>query len=198
MALFSFTWLLLPFESTTFPQLYILAPSLCIGITSIEAEVAPDFIFPGKESSEVIRSKMNPLVKVKAQDDQFSPRNDTGLLLFLRTINTLSMQAEDYQSHSPSPVDRITKIHVPNIQTQSSPMSQGTMKNNVRHISNSKSNVRANSVLRPRAVLSSPGNLIYIVVWMCVCMYSNYTDQKHRLGFSNLRAEFRRSKEHLI
>ncbi|XP_018827145.1 uncharacterized protein LOC108995926 isoform X1 [Juglans regia] len=102
---------------------------------------------------------MNPIVKVKAQDDQFSPRNDTGLLLFLRTIDTLSMQAEDYQSHSPSPVDRITKVHVPNIQTQSSPMSEGTMKNNVKHIStNSKSNVSANSVLRPRAVLSSPDN----------------------------------------
>ncbi|XP_042974271.1 uncharacterized protein LOC122305793 isoform X3 [Carya illinoinensis] len=154
MALFSFTWLLLPFESITSPQLYILPPSLFIGITFIDTEGGSIFHFPRK-----IELKMNPIVKVRAQDDQFSPRNDTGLLLFLRTIDTLSMQAEDHQSHSPSPVDRITKVHVPNIRTQSSPMSQGTMKNNFKHVStNSKSNVRANSVLRPRAVLSSPDN----------------------------------------
>ncbi|XP_042974270.1 uncharacterized protein LOC122305793 isoform X2 [Carya illinoinensis] len=171
MALFSFTWLLLPFESITSPQLYILPPSLFIGITFIDTEGGSIFHFPRKielksefpliaiYAYSVIRSKMNPIVKVRAQDDQFSPRNDTGLLLFLRTIDTLSMQAEDHQSHSPSPVDRITKVHVPNIRTQSSPMSQGTMKNNFKHVStNSKSNVRANSVLRPRAVLSSPDN----------------------------------------
>ncbi|XP_042974274.1 uncharacterized protein LOC122305793 isoform X6 [Carya illinoinensis] len=122
MALFSFTWLLLPFESITSPQLYILPPSLFIGITFIDTEGGSIFHFPRK-----IELKMNPIVKVRAQDDQFSPRNDTGLLLFLRTIDTLSMQ--------------------------------GTMKNNFKHVStNSKSNVRANSVLRPRAVLSSPDN----------------------------------------
>ncbi|XP_042974273.1 uncharacterized protein LOC122305793 isoform X5 [Carya illinoinensis] len=139
MALFSFTWLLLPFESITSPQLYILPPSLFIGITFIDTEGGSIFHFPRKielksefpliaiYAYSVIRSKMNPIVKVRAQDDQFSPRNDTGLLLFLRTIDTLSMQ--------------------------------GTMKNNFKHVStNSKSNVRANSVLRPRAVLSSPDN----------------------------------------
>ncbi|KAG6724463.1 hypothetical protein I3842_03G260000 [Carya illinoinensis] len=126
MALFSFTWLLLPFESITSPQLYILPPSLFIGITFIDTEGGSIFHFPRK-----IKLKMNPIVKVRAQDDQFSPRNDTGLLLFLRTIDTLSMQ--------------------------------GTMKNNFKHVStNSKSNVRANSVLRPRAVLSSPANILLL------------------------------------
>ncbi|CAK7333907.1 unnamed protein product [Dovyalis caffra] len=109
-------------------------------------------------------------VKVRKQeeDDEFSPPNDHESMLSSKVI-TESLSVEGCFSHasekgnrsdsSPS-VARIAKPYfVSNLKTQPVPAIKGKLKDNKRTgESNKLRNLRAQSALRPRAVLSSPDN----------------------------------------
>ncbi|XP_059433667.1 uncharacterized protein LOC132166798 [Corylus avellana] len=95
-------------------------------------------------------------VRANKQDDQFSLPNDGESLLILRIKDSLSIR--DNQSHSPPSLAKITKAHIPKLGAQSIYTSRETVKNNGQSHTNTKSNITANSVPPPRAVLSSPDN----------------------------------------
>ncbi|KAK1559869.1 hypothetical protein Q3G72_019313 [Acer saccharum] len=101
-----------------------------------------------------------PRVRVKEQDQEdgqvVSPPNDTGSFLFLRLLESLSLQdcslpKENHCNSSPANA-KVTKTCVPSVKSEL--VSASKEKNN----KDSKQSGRAISILRPRAVLSSPEN----------------------------------------
>ncbi|XVF81055.1 hypothetical protein PTKIN_Ptkin15bG0125800 [Pterospermum kingtungense] len=103
---------------------------------------------------------MYPRVKVRVQedDDHFPPPNDSDSSLFLRLIESLSKQEKENQINSPPSNARITKAYVRSPETKLLSASKGTVKDKEQINKDAKSNVKANSVPPPRAVLSSPDN----------------------------------------
>ncbi|TXG63893.1 hypothetical protein EZV62_010887 [Acer yangbiense] len=104
-----------------------------------------------------------PRVRVKEQDQEdgqvISPPNDTGSFLFLRLLESLSLQdcslpKENHCNSSPANA-KVTKTCVPSVKSEL--VSASKEKKN----KDSKQSGRAISILRPRAVLSSPGKISY-------------------------------------
>ncbi|KAM3683378.1 hypothetical protein ACJW31_12G142700 [Castanea mollissima] len=96
-------------------------------------------------------------VRINEQDDQFPPRNhDSGSMLFLSLMDSLSIQAKENRIDSPSSIAGVTKARVPNFPAQLISMSK--VKKNDKQIEKSGEQIRANSAPRPRAILSSPDN----------------------------------------
>ncbi|XP_058101452.1 uncharacterized protein LOC131245780 isoform X2 [Magnolia sinica] len=112
---------------------------------------------------------MYPRVKVKGEEVKEGPvatQEDRSSLL-LRVFESLSLHdrhspGNEYRDNSP-PHARIPKSYVPITPMPSVAASKGTArplkgKNNKEIDADSKTNIRASSVPRPRAVLSSPDN----------------------------------------
>ncbi|KAK8289163.1 hypothetical protein V6Z12_D07G173600 [Gossypium hirsutum] len=108
------------------------------------------------------RHKMYPRVKVRVQEeeeDHFPPHNNNHHepSLFLSFLESLSKQEKENKINSPpsNSISSITKAYI----TSPTPKDGGTVKKNKKQIGKDmKSNVKASSVLPPRAVLSSPDN----------------------------------------
>ncbi|KAH1129828.1 hypothetical protein J1N35_001206 [Gossypium stocksii] len=105
---------------------------------------------------------MYPTVKVRVQEeeeDHFPPHNNNHHepSLFLRLLESLSKQEKENKINSPpsNSISSITNAYI----TSPTPKDGGTVKKNKKQIGKDmKSNVKASSVLPPRAVLSSPDN----------------------------------------
>ncbi|KAG4192358.1 hypothetical protein ERO13_A07G152000v2 [Gossypium hirsutum] len=112
------------------------------------------------------RHKMYPRVKVRVkvrvqeeEEDHFPPHNNNHHepCLFLRLLESVSKQEKENKINSPpsNSISSITKAYI----TSRTPKDGGTIKKNKKQIGKDmKSNVKASSVLPPRAVLSSPDN----------------------------------------
>ncbi|XP_024018433.1 uncharacterized protein LOC21398946 [Morus notabilis] len=104
---------------------------------------------------------MYPKVKVRAseQEDRLSPQNDRKAELFFTSPEFISMEAKENRSSSPLPIVRILKAHALEEHSTKQLSSASKVENNRRPlVKDAKPNVRACSVPRPRAVLSSPDN----------------------------------------
>ncbi|XP_062079687.1 uncharacterized protein LOC133784283 [Humulus lupulus] len=94
---------------------------------------------------------MYPRVKVRAQEDCFSPQIDS------KPTTTAQQEKENQNSDSPLlPIARILKAYVLNSTMELNSASKVEKKRPV--VKDSKPNLGASSVPRPRAVLSSPDN----------------------------------------
>ncbi|KAL5792681.1 hypothetical protein ACOSP7_001275 [Xanthoceras sorbifolium] len=108
-------------------------------------------------------TEMYPRVRVRVQeqqDGQVSPPNDRGPFLFLRLLESLSLQdcslpKENHCNSSPANA-KVTMTCVPDVKLESD--SASTEKNNTDIHKDTKLNARVSSIPRPRAVLSSPEN----------------------------------------
>ncbi|XP_059632302.1 uncharacterized protein LOC132274946 [Cornus florida] len=106
---------------------------------------------------------MYPKVKVREQeqDDQ-----DRSFLPSLEAFESLSIHdfdspANESKYGSPASIVRIPTHHISNSATPAVPVVKEAGKNNSsnrKDVEDSKPNIRAGSILRPRAVLSSPDN----------------------------------------
>ncbi|WJX18369.1 hypothetical protein P8452_08171 [Trifolium repens] len=102
-----------------------------------------------------------PRVKVRVtdQEDYVYPENDSGILTFLKLIESLNFEEEENQSKSQPSVSTNTKACPKHIITRRfTPSTKGILKNSKRVGEVPKENTRASSIIRPRAVLSSPDN----------------------------------------
>ncbi|KAJ6911316.1 hypothetical protein NC652_021826 [Populus alba x Populus x berolinensis] len=106
------------------------------------------------------KRKLYPKVKVRTdgQDDQ--PAHSWSSLLSLKDIQFLCLQdpcfpVKGHQDDSPPPIARIPKSYVPSVIMPKVSVSEGTEKKNIFN-EEDKPNIRASSIPRPRAVLSSP------------------------------------------
>ncbi|XP_024631320.1 uncharacterized protein [Medicago truncatula] len=104
---------------------------------------------------------MYPRVKVRIteQEDYLYPENDSGILAFLKLIESLHFEEEN-ESKSQQSNSKNTKVCPQHIITRRfTPSTKGILKNSNRAGEIvPKENARASSVIRPRAVLSSPDN----------------------------------------
>ncbi|XP_039683920.1 uncharacterized protein [Medicago truncatula] len=104
---------------------------------------------------------MYPRVKVRVteQEDYVYPENDSGILAFLKLIESLHFEEEN-QSKSQQSNSKNTKVCPQHIITRRfTPSTKGILKNSKQAGEIvPKENARASSVIRPRAVLSSPDN----------------------------------------
>ncbi|KAL5863775.1 hypothetical protein ACOSQ3_001289 [Xanthoceras sorbifolium] len=108
-------------------------------------------------------TEMYPRVRVRVQeqqDGQVSPPNDRGSFLFLRLLESLSLQdcslpKENHCNSSPANA-KVTMTCVPDVKLES--VSASTEKNNTDIHKDTKLNARVSSIPRPRAVLSSSEN----------------------------------------
>ncbi|KAJ6430267.1 hypothetical protein OIU84_021634 [Salix udensis] len=103
-----------------------------------------------------------PKVKVRTdgQDDQ--PPRSWSSLLSLKDVQFLCLQdscspARGHQDESPPPIARIPKSYSPTVIMPRVSVSEGTDKKN-NFTEEDRPNIRASSIPRPRAVLSSPDN----------------------------------------
>ncbi|KAK2455222.1 hypothetical protein QL285_002697 [Trifolium repens] len=104
---------------------------------------------------------MYPRVKVRVteQEDYLYPENDSGILAFLKLIESLHFEEEENQSKSQPSISTNTKACPKHIITRRfTPSTKGILKNSKRVSEVPKENTRASSIIRPRAVLSSPDN----------------------------------------
>ncbi|OVA02319.1 hypothetical protein BVC80_9099g119 [Macleaya cordata] len=108
-----------------------------------------------------------PKVKVREQeeedDDDFRLQEEKNSLMLLKVFESLALKVQnspgkEYQSDSPPSVARIPKFYSPILAAPSISSSKGEQKNEKQIEEDTKSNIRASSVPRPRAVLSSPDN----------------------------------------
>ncbi|XP_012077601.1 uncharacterized protein LOC105638418 [Jatropha curcas] len=104
---------------------------------------------------------MYPKVKVRRDEDQKDQRNWSSLLS-LKDIQFLLLQdscfpVKEFQDVSPTPTARIPKSYVPNIVLPAESASEGADKKGDVDEEN-RPKIRASSVPRPRAVISSPDN----------------------------------------
>ncbi|KAI4301037.1 hypothetical protein L6164_034356 [Bauhinia variegata] len=100
-------------------------------------------------------------VRVPEQEDNKSQENDSGTWLFLKFIESLYFEEEENTStKSPLSIVRgtVTEAYPQHLITRSTPASKGMVKGIRQNGEGAKGNVRASSVPRPRAVLSSPEN----------------------------------------
>ncbi|KAL2323394.1 hypothetical protein Fmac_027773 [Flemingia macrophylla] len=104
---------------------------------------------------------MNPKMKVRVpeQDEEFVyPENNSGTWMFSKLIELLSFEEEKNQSESPPSVSKSTKACPHHVTRRSTPSTKGVLKSIKRFGESPKVNARSCSVIRPRAVLSSPEN----------------------------------------
>ncbi|KAJ6689207.1 hypothetical protein OIU85_005592 [Salix viminalis] len=108
------------------------------------------------------QKRMYPKVKVRTdgQDDQ--PPHSWSSLLSLKDVQFLCLQdscspAKGHQDESPPPIARIPKSYSPTVIMPRVSVSEGTDKKN-NFTEEDRPNIRASSIPRPRAVLSSPDN----------------------------------------
>ncbi|KAF8388286.1 hypothetical protein HHK36_026952 [Tetracentron sinense] len=120
------------------------------------------------------KREVYPKVKVReqAQDDQIVAREkEESSSLLLEILESLSLQdrcspgfssvtdsAKEYQNDSPPSVARIPESYIPNLAMPLISGSKGAGKNNKESKDDTRPNIGSSSVLRPRAVLSSPDN----------------------------------------
>ncbi|MCH93590.1 hypothetical protein A2U01_0014542 [Trifolium medium] len=98
-------------------------------------------------------------VRVTEQEEYVYPENDSGILAFLKLIESLHFEEEENQSKSQPSISTNTKACPKHIITRRfTPSTKGILKNSKRVGEGPKENTRASSVIRPRAVLSSPDN----------------------------------------
>ncbi|KAJ0111039.1 hypothetical protein Patl1_01702 [Pistacia atlantica] len=117
----------------------------------------------GEEKKKDKREKrLYPQVKVR-QQEQEQEQDDRGSFLFIRVIESLSLQDhhssdEENKSNSSPSVAKITKVNAPIVKSQSVTPSKAAQSNRQISKDTKPLNARASSVTRPRAVLSSPDN----------------------------------------
>ncbi|KAJ1397865.1 hypothetical protein SESBI_31524 [Sesbania bispinosa] len=97
-------------------------------------------------------------VKVPEQEEFVYPENDRGAWVFLKFIESLYFEEEKNLSKCPPSISKNTKAYPQHIIMRSTPATKGMLKNSKRIGESPKENARASSVIRPRAVLSSPDN----------------------------------------
>ncbi|KAK7277478.1 hypothetical protein RJT34_22491 [Clitoria ternatea] len=98
-------------------------------------------------------------VRVSEQDEDFvCPENDSGTMMFLRFIESLYFEEEKKESKIPPLISKNTKACPQHGTMRSTPSTKGILKSSKRVGESPKGNARASSVIRPRAVLSSPEN----------------------------------------
>ncbi|XP_034926331.1 uncharacterized protein [Populus alba] len=105
---------------------------------------------------------MYPKVKVRTDGQGDQPAHSWSSLLSLKDIQFLCLQdpcfpVKGHQDDSPPPIARIPKSYVPSVIMPKVSVSEGTEKKNIFN-EEDKPNIRASSIPRPRAVLSSPDN----------------------------------------
>ncbi|XP_014513229.2 uncharacterized protein LOC106771746 [Vigna radiata var. radiata] len=102
---------------------------------------------------------MNPKVRVRAPEQEEEecvyPENDSGSWMLSKFIELLYFEEEKEKNHSVSKSTRVCPQHVT---MRSTPSIKGVLKSVKRVGESPKENARASSVIRPRAVLSSPEN----------------------------------------
>ncbi|RDY07054.1 hypothetical protein CR513_08881, partial [Mucuna pruriens] len=115
---------------------------------------------------------VNPKVKVRVpeQEEEFVyPENNSGTWTLSKFIELLHFEEEKNQSECPPSIFKSTKACPQHVTMRSTPSSKegdlndgstctGVLKSSKRVGESSKENARACSVIRPRAVLSSPEN----------------------------------------
>ncbi|KAI3984683.1 hypothetical protein MKX01_039300 [Papaver californicum] len=104
-----------------------------------------------------------PKVKVRSEDDDFCSHKEKNCLMLLKVFETLSLQVQaspgkELENDSPPSVARVPKLYSPILAAPSTSSSKGAQKYEKQIEEDTKSNSGASSVLRPRAVLSSPDN----------------------------------------
>nr|TKR83837.1 uncharacterized protein D5086_0000266080 [Populus alba] len=108
------------------------------------------------------KRKLYPKVKVRTDGQGDQPAHSWSSLLSLKDIQFLCLQdpcfpVKGHQDDSPPPIARIPKSYVPSVIMPKVSVSEGTEKKNIFN-EEDKPNIRASSIPRPRAVLSSPDN----------------------------------------
>ncbi|XP_057427468.1 uncharacterized protein LOC130720788 isoform X2 [Lotus japonicus] len=103
---------------------------------------------------------MYPRVKVRVpeQKDFVYPQNDSGTWMILKYIESLNYKEEKNQSNCSQSISKDTKSCPQYRPIRSTPSTKGILKSSKRVGESPKQNARASSVMRPRAVLSSPDN----------------------------------------
>ncbi|KAI3918945.1 hypothetical protein MKW98_017393 [Papaver atlanticum] len=110
-----------------------------------------------------IETKEYPKVKVRSEDDDFCSHKEKNCLMLLKVFETLSLQVQaspgkELENDIPPSVARVPKLYSPVLAAPSTSSSKGAQKHEKQIEEDTKSNNGASSVLRPRAVLSSPDN----------------------------------------
>ncbi|TKY52774.1 hypothetical protein E2542_SST24296 [Spatholobus suberectus] len=98
-------------------------------------------------------------VRVPEQEEEFVyPENNSGTWMFSKLIELLYFEEEKNQRECPPSTSKTTKACPQHVATRSTPSTKGVLKSSKRVGESPKENARACSVIRPRAVLSSPEN----------------------------------------
>ncbi|KAL5066964.1 hypothetical protein RYX36_017851, partial [Vicia faba] len=98
-------------------------------------------------------------VRVPKQEDNVYNEYDSGILSFLKLIESLHLEEEEYRSKSEPSICKKTMACPQHIITRRfTPSLKGMLKNNKQVREVPKENTRPSCVIRPRAVLSSPDN----------------------------------------
>ncbi|RZC81470.1 hypothetical protein C5167_044046 [Papaver somniferum] len=110
-----------------------------------------------------IETKEYPKVKVRSEDDDFCSHKEKNCLMLLKVFETLSLQVQaspgkELENDIPPSVARVPKLYSPVLAVPSTSSAKGAQKHEKQIEEDTKSNNGASSVLRPRAVLSSPYN----------------------------------------
>ncbi|CAJ1968241.1 unnamed protein product [Sphenostylis stenocarpa] len=103
---------------------------------------------------------MNPKVKVRVPDQEeefFYTENSRGSWMFSKFIELLYFE-EKNQRECPPSVSKSIRACPQHVTMRSTPSTKGVLKSMKRLGESPKENARACSVIRPRAVLSSPEN----------------------------------------
>ncbi|XP_026435899.1 uncharacterized protein LOC113333687 isoform X2 [Papaver somniferum] len=101
--------------------------------------------------------------KSESEDDDFCSHKEKNCLMLLKVFETLSLQVQaspgkELENDIPPSVARVPKLYSPVLAAPSTSSSKGEQKHEKQIEEDTKSNNEASSVLRPRAVLSSPDN----------------------------------------
>ncbi|KAI3897083.1 hypothetical protein MKX03_009686 [Papaver bracteatum] len=111
-----------------------------------------------------IETKEYPKVKVRSEGDDFCSHKEKNCLMLLKVFETLSLQVQaspgkELENDIPPSVAGVPKLYSPVLAAPSTSSSKaGAQKHEKQIEEDTKSNNGASSVLRPRAVLSSPDN----------------------------------------
>ncbi|KHN05884.1 hypothetical protein glysoja_026472, partial [Glycine soja] len=106
---------------------------------------------------------VNPKVKVRVpeqEEELVHPENNSGTWMFSKLIELLYFKEEKNQNQNECPpsISESTKACTQHVIMRSTPSTKGLFKSIKRVGESPKVNARACSVIRPRAVLSSPEN----------------------------------------
>ncbi|KAK7393355.1 hypothetical protein VNO78_21908 [Psophocarpus tetragonolobus] len=114
------------------------------------------------ESTYIYGTAMNPEVKVRApeQEEEFVyPENNSGSWMFSKLIELLYFEAEEKNRSECAPsISKSKKACPQHVTMRSTSSTKGLLKSIKRVGESPKETGRACSVIRPRAVLSSPEN----------------------------------------